>query len=142
MALTKSPTLNYEKLHVFPAAVDLSAKAYHFVKMSATGVTNVNTAQSGSVLGVLINAGPSGADVEVLTEPGTRIILQVGTTTDGFAIGDRVTTDAAGAAIKQTTDGDANCFHAVVVNSQATADTGAKAGKFIECIYTPNTKTS
>ncbi len=145
MTLKKSPSLNYERLQTFVAGEDLSKEAYTFVKIHTDGsVKNVDTAGAMTV-GVLINGAVKDKDCEILTEPGTRVILKLGSAAGNSAIaqGTFLKSDGDGAAVAEATADDATTlFHAVVVGEGLAADTSgthAHAGKFVEAIFTPNT---
>ncbi len=147
MALKRSPSLNYERLHTFVANEDLSGKVYTFVKIVAEGkIENVDTAGAMTV-GVLIHGAVKDKACEVLTEPGARVILKLGAAAGKAALpaGTFLKADASGAAVAEATADDATTlFHAVVVGEGLAAGgtaaaANAHAGKFVEAIFMPNT---
>lgn len=86
----------------FNAAGDLSAKQYHFCKMTADYTVGAAGAAAADVIGVIqdnnANAAGKAVAVRSITEKSTRIVCGA-----AIAVGTRVTPNAAGRAVAATT---------------------------------------
>ncbi|MFM9793309.1 hypothetical protein [Streptomyces turgidiscabies] len=86
------------------AAVDLSAKQYHFVKLDSNGKLVLASAATDNILGVLANAPKLGqiGDVVLLNGAGS---FKVKTAAANIAKDAYITSDANGQAVATTTTG-------------------------------------
>lgn len=80
------------------AAADLSAKQFHFVKVTAANKVNIATAAGESVLGVLQNKPKAGEAADVMALGITKVKIGVG----GLTAGAVYETAADGTAIAVT----------------------------------------
>lgn len=65
---------NYSVKITLPAAADLSAKQYYFVKIDTSGNAALCAAATDKPIGVLQNTPTSGQSAEVLVSGGTKIV--------------------------------------------------------------------
>ena len=65
---------NYSIKITLPAAADLSAKQYYFVKIDSSGNAALCAAATDKPIGVLQNTPTSGQSAEVLVSGGTKIV--------------------------------------------------------------------
>lgn len=138
MAIKKSNSVNYRNLMTFEAGEDLSKKKYRFVKLNSDGEVVVCAANE-TTIGILIIQGKESEQVSVLTQPGTRAILEMGTTSAAIPAGTRLTVAADGKAIPQGSGKTANTLHHGIVVNDGLSGTSAKAGNYVTVLFTPNT---
>lgn len=138
MAISKSPSFNYRNLMTFVAGSDLSDSKYRFV--SVTDGKVYPSLGAGNVHGILVIPAKIGKTVSVLTQPGTKATLELGTATGAVAAGTKLTTNG-GATVKDgrgTAQSGTKLTHAIVLGD-GLSGTGSKTGKYVEVLFTPNT---
>lgn len=64
---------NYDRLHTFIAAKDLSKDAGKAVCVTTGGKVTTNHTEGGAVLGILVLGGPADTEVGVCTELGSKV---------------------------------------------------------------------
>lgn len=138
MAIKKSNSFNYRNLMTFTAGADLSKAKYRFVKLNADGEV-VLCAADDTTIGVLVIHGKENQEVSVLTQPGTRVTVELGTTSAAIPAGTRLTTAAGGKAVPQGSGKSANTLHHGIVVNDGIAGAAAKAGKYVTVLFLPNT---
>ena len=115
------------KVGQFTASADLSAKQYHFVKMSGNNTVTVCAAITDLPIGVLQNTPTSGQAAEVCIFGITKVVA------DG--------TLAAGNLIGTSADGQADAIAAgtdVTVTTVGQALKAAAAGETVEAFINPS----
>ena len=111
----------------FTASADLSAKQYHFVKMSGNNTVTVCAAITDVPIGVLQNTPTSGQAAEVCLFGITKVVA------DGtLAAGDRIGSSADGQADAITVASDTT----VTIVGQAL--NAAAAGNTVEMFFNPS----
>lgn len=114
------------KVGQFTASADLSAKQYHFVKMSGNGTVTVCAAITDVPIGVLQNNPASGAAAEVCLFGITKVVA------DGtLAAGNRIGTSLDGQADAITAGSD------TTVTVVGIALNAAAAGETVEMFLNP-----
>ena len=115
------------KVGNFTASADLSAKQYHFVKMSGNNTVTVCAAITDAPIGVLQNSPASGSAAEVCLFGVTKVVA------DG--------TLAAGNLIGTSADGQADAIAAgtdTTVTTVGQALNAASAGETVEMFFNPS----
>ena len=144
MAIQKSSSFNYRNLMSFTAGADLSKSKYRFVKLNNDGevvpeLCRYLCGAHENTIGVVIIPGKQDEVVSVLTQPGTKCVIEVGATSDQLPPGTRVTTAASGKALPQGSGKTDNNLHHGVILEDGIKNTDAKAGKYVTILFLPNT---
>ena len=93
------------KTYLPNGSVDLSAKVYFIVKETALGVCDLASSSTDFIVGTINSIERKGQEIEVWSRNGStthKVVVGTGP----IAIGDYLTSDANGKAVKTTTVGD------------------------------------